>query len=125
MRSYGNLELMGASVHAGSDWDTATVGMTVLSSRLRQALPLFAELLQGPAFTNRDLERLRGERLAELLQLEAEPRELADEMFSRVLYESASRYAEPEDGSAASVRAISRDDVVAFHRARYRAGGRR
>jgi zinc protease len=118
-----SLESMGASVHAAADWDTATVGMTVMSSRLREALPLFSEMIREPSFAERELERLKAERLAELLQLEAEPRGLADEMFARVLYESGSRYAEPEYGSAASVRALTRDDLTSFHRSRFRAGG--
>ena len=117
------LELLGATLHAHSDWDTATIGMTVLRSRLDEALALFGEVLLEPAFPERELERLKGERLAELLQLETEPRGLADDAFTRFLYEPGSRYAAPEDGSSTSVEALRREDARAFYGARYRAGG--
>ena len=67
----------------------------------------------------RMLERLRAERLADILQLTTEPRGLANEMFSRVLYEQGSRYARPEDGSASSVRTIGRAEVESFYAARF------
>jgi zinc protease len=83
---------------------------------------LAAEVVLQPAFPERELERLKAERLSEILQLRAEPRGLADDMFGRFAYSSDSRYALPEGGSAASVSALDRERVQAFHAARYRAG---
>jgi zinc protease len=116
-------ERIGAAVDAGASWDSAVVRMTVLSSRLAEALALFGETVLEPAFPEREVERLKGERLAELLQLRTEPRGLADEMFSRFLYANADRYARPEGGSEESVRAIGRQDLVRFYGERYRPGG--
>jgi zinc protease len=112
-------ERLGASIGAGADWDAATVAMTALSPRLEDALQLFGEVILEPSFPERELERLRAERLADILQLTAEPRGLANEMFSRVVYEPGSRYARPEDGSAGTVRALGRAEVESFYRARY------
>ena len=50
----------------------------------------------------------KGERLAELLQLRAEPRGLADETLDRVVYADA-RYARPAGGTETSVAALSRE----------------
>lgn len=112
-------ERLGASIGAGADWDVSTVAMTVLTSRLKEAAELFGEVVLEPAFPERELERLRAERLADILQLTTEPRGLANEMFSRILYEPASRYARPEDGSASSVRTLGREEVESFYAARY------
>lgn len=112
-------ERLGASISAGADWDVSTVAMTVLSPRLEEALGLFGEVLLEPAFPERELERLKAERLSDLLQLTAEPRGLASEMFSRILYEPSSRYARPEDGGASTVGSLARADVERFYRARY------
>jgi zinc protease len=116
-------ERLGAGLRAAADWDTATVSMTVLASRLREALALFGEVLLDPAFPEREVERLRAERLAELLQLRAEPRGLAEEMFARFVYDPASRYVRPEDGGEDTVSALTRADVERFYRARYRPRG--
>ncbi|HEU4642274.1 MAG TPA: pitrilysin family protein [Gemmatimonadaceae bacterium] len=113
-------ERLGGALVAGADWDSATVATTVLSSRLREAVALLGEVVLEPAFPEREVERLRAERLADLLQLRTEPRGLANEMFARFTYSPASRYARPEDGGEESVSALGRADVEAFHRERYR-----
>jgi zinc protease len=116
-------ERLGAAVGASADWDAALLSMTVLTPRLEQAMALFAEVLLEPAFPERELSRLKAERLADLLQLRAEPRGLADEMFTRFVYDKSSRYARPEDGDVASVTAIDRAGVERFYRARYHPAG--
>jgi zinc protease len=117
-----SLERLGASLDADAEWDSGALTMTVLSNRLSDAMALVAEVVLEPAFPERELERLKAERLAEILQRRAEPRGLADDMFARFLYASSSRYALPDAGSAASVSAVHRSEVAAFHAARYRAG---
>ena len=113
-------ERIGASIDAQADWDVAVVSLTALTQQLPEALGLMRDLLRSPEFPEREVARLKEERLADLLQQRAEPRGLADEQFSRTLYEPTARYALPADGDAASVRALRRDDVQAFYVARYR-----
>jgi zinc protease len=115
-------EQLGTSVESGADWDSAFIKITTLSDRLDAATTLLGETISSPAFPEREVERLRAERLAEILQLETEPRGLADEKFSEFLYSSDSRYSRPEDGSSTSVSGLSRADVEDFYAARYRAG---
>ena len=117
-----SLERLGASLDADAEWDSGALTTTVLTDRLSDAMALVAEVMLEPAFPDRELERLKAERLAEILQRRAEPRGLADDMFARFLYSSDSRYALPDGGSAASVSAIGRNTVAAFHADRYRAG---
>ncbi len=128
MRRSGNelterFERLGAGVFAGAEWDSADVGVTVLASHLDAALSLMGELVLEPAFPERDVARLRAERLADLLQIRTEPRGLADEMFARFVYDPLSRYARPEEGGSDTVTTLTRDDVVRFYRSRYRARG--
>ena len=113
-------ERIGASVEAHADWDVAAVSLTALTARLPEALGLVRDLIRAPEFPDREVARLREERLAELLQQRAEPRGLADEQFSKAVYQSSARYAAPSEGDAASVRALTRDDVRAFYNDRYR-----
>src|SRR6478609_6317924 len=116
-------ERIGASVEAHADWDVASVSLTTLSNRLPDALALVRDLLRAPTFPEREVQRLKEERLADLLQQLAEPRGLADEQFAEALYDATTRYAAPEEGDAASVRALSREDVQQFHSERYQPGG--
>lgn len=128
MRRGGNelterFERLGAGVFAGADWDSADVGVTVLTTHLEAALSLMGELVLEPSFPERDVARLRAERLADLLQMRTEPRGLADEMFARFVYDPLSRYARPEEGGPDTVATLTRDDIVRLYRSRYRPRG--
>lgn len=115
-------ERLGAAFDASADWDVSFARLTVTTARLGEAMPLMAEVLTAPAFPEREIERLRAERLAELLQQRAEPRGLADDLFSRFVYAPESRYRLPDGGDEASVPSLTRDDVTAFYASRYRPG---
>ncbi|MEO7084394.1 MAG: pitrilysin family protein [Gemmatimonadaceae bacterium] len=116
-------EQLGASIDAHADWDAAAVTMTALSEHIAPAFDLLGEVLCTPAFNAREVERLKGERMAELLQLRAEPRGLADELFSRFVYSPESRFARPQDGDEKSVNVIDRDHILSFYESRYLPGG--
>jgi len=116
-------ERLGASIESQADWDAAAITMTTLSEHLPAAFDLLSEVLRTPEFRAREVERLKAERLAEILQLRTEPRGLADELFSRFLYSASSRYARPEGGDEGSVAAIDRDQILAFYEGRYLPGG--
>ena len=113
-------ERLGTALETSADWDAAVLRLTVLRERLEEALALLGEVLVFPTFPEREIERLKQERLAEILQLRAEPRGLADEMLGRFLYAEDSRYAMPEGGSPASVAKLTSGDVARFYRQRYR-----
>ena len=112
-------ELLGASLTASAEWDSASVTVSVMSQRFDAALATLGDVIMRPAFPERELARLKGERLAELLQMRTEPRSLADEMFSALLYDASSRYSQPLGGWESSVREITLDDVRNFHATRY------
>jgi zinc protease len=122
---YGGAELaqeferLGTSLESGSDWDSAFLKITVLKENLHEAAKLLGHALSRPVFPEREIERLKAERLAEILQLETEPRGLADEKFSEFLYADESRYSKPDEGGIDSVGTLSRQDVEHFFQANY------
>ncbi len=116
-------EQLGTSLETGADWDSAFLKITVLSGKFREAARLLGNAVSRPIFPEREIERLKAERLAEILQLETEPRGLADEKFSEFLYADSSRYSKPDEGSAESVGSLTRGDVEEFYRSNYKSGG--
>ena len=115
-------EQLGTAVESGADWDSAFIKLTVLADRLEDAANLLGDAISRPVFPEREIERLKAERLAEILQLETEPRGLADEKFAEFLYAPESRYAKPDAGTAESVTGLSQADVAAFFRNQYSTG---
>jgi len=112
-------ERLGTALDTSADWDSTTARITVTTERLPEALALMAEVIRTPSFPQREVDRLKHERLTELLQQQAEPRGLADDMFGRLAYAADSRYALPDGGSESTVSTLDRDSVLAFYHARY------
>lgn len=112
-------ERLGTTVESGAEWDDATVQLTVTPARFDEAMALLAEVVMAPRFAEGDVERLKAERFAELLQQQVEPRGLADERFARVVYAPASRYARAAGGWPATVRALDVAQTRAWHALRY------
>lgn len=110
-----DLEKLGTSIEAGADWDKTLVSMTVLRDQLEPAFEIFSEVITAPGFREADIERLKAERLAERMQILAEPRGLADESFARFIYSEGARYGEPMSGTANTIGQISRSDVAAIY----------
>ena len=115
-------EQLGTSLESGADWDSAFLKITVLSNKLEEGTRLLGEASSSPLFPEREVERLKAERLAEILQLETEPRGLADEKFSEFLYADESRYSRPDGGNTESVSSLTHGDVEQFYRSNYNSG---
>ena len=108
-------ERLGGALSSYATWDASHVRTTVLSDRLSRALLLLTEVVRSPAFAPREIERLRDERLAELLELRSEPRGLADERFASSLYNRSSRLSAPEGGSERTVSGLTVDACRTWH----------
>jgi zinc protease len=104
-------ERLGASLHAEAGWDATSVGVDVPSARLEGAMELLAEVLLRPTFPAGEVERLRDERLNDLLQAQADPRRRADETFIGTIYAPVSPYHRPSAGTRETVEGL--DDSTA------------
>ncbi len=85
--------------------------------RLAPALELLAEMVREPAFPEREVERLRDQRLNDLLQARADPARRAEEAFIATIFAEGSPYARPAGGIRETVEAL---DVDALRRAHAR-----
>ena len=104
-------ERLGASLHAEAGWDATTLGVDVPASRLEPALELLAEVLLHPTFPEGEVERMRDERLNDLLQAQADPRRRADETYVGTIYAHESPYHRPSAGIRETVSTLTSDVV--------------
>ena len=116
-------EGMGVDPEMGAGWDAAHVGITALTATLGPAWDLLADLVQAPEFPAAEVERLRNERLASIVQRRAQPGGLADEAAARVIFGPDVRFGLPLGGVPGSVEALDRARTLEFHRSRYAPGG--
>jgi predicted Zn-dependent peptidase len=113
-------EALGTTFEASADWDGSVARVTVLPAKLEPAVARFSEVVRQPSFPEREVLRLRDERLADLAQVDSDPRALAEHRFTRELYQPSARFALPLSGARRSVGALSRASLVEFHATRYR-----
>jgi predicted Zn-dependent peptidase len=79
-----------------------------------------ADVALRPSFPAQDLERLRAERLTELVQLRDYGPGVADVAYPAIIYGMDHPYGRPMLGTEASVTAITRADLERFYRTYFR-----
>lgn len=112
-------ERLGIEVGSESSWDSARAGFTALGRHLDAGLTLLAEMIRTPRLDPREFDRLKAERLNDILQARADAGRLADESFLREVFADGVPYGRLSAGTPESVGSLSVDDARAFHATRY------
>lgn len=116
------VDLLGASMSSTAGYDASQLRLSVLRSRFPEALGILADVVMHPTFPESDLQRLRRDRLSRVIQRSDIPAALADDAFADVLFGADNPYGASLLGTKATLESLTRDDVVAFHQARYAPG---
>jgi zinc protease len=112
-------ERLGVELETIALWDAVLVRGTTESGNVDALLGLLADVIRRPAFPEAEVRRLRDEQIASILQRRKEPRALASDMAARFIFGRDVPYARPLIGLEPNVGALTREDVVAFHRVRF------
>jgi zinc protease len=110
-----DIGLLGASLGTGADWDATYLSLDVLSRNAEAATAMFGDVAARPTLPEDGLERVRAERLNEILQQRNEPAAIAGKRFANLLYGTGA-YGNSVIGNADSIARITIDDVRRFHR---------
>ena len=71
------IDAIGAELTSNADYDGANISLTTLTKHLDAALSLFAEVVVTPSFPEKELDRMRDQRLTMLLQERDNPAAMA------------------------------------------------
>ncbi|MES0360290.1 MAG: pitrilysin family protein [Anaerolineales bacterium] len=115
---YDTLESAGASLNISGGTHTTGFGSKALAEDLDLVLELLSESLLHPVFPPEQVELLRARSLTSLAIRAQDTREMASLTFDQIIY-PGHPYSRPEDGNPDTIQAISRDDLVEFHRVHY------
>ena len=110
---------LGATLNTRASTDSSVVSTHALSRNFPDALELLADVALHPNFPQAEIERVRSERLAALVQEKDEPFAVAMRVSLISLYGAHHSYGYPESGGAESIKAISRDELVHFWQQNY------
>jgi zinc protease len=113
------VEALGTSIGAGAEADGMALGLTVRSDNLDQAMGLVSDIARNAAFSPEELERQRAQAIDAFTVTLGDPGSVSRLVAMRALYGTGS-YGHPEGGTAASLRALTREDVLTAYRRAWR-----
>jgi predicted Zn-dependent peptidase len=109
------LERKGIALGAGMSESGLGVDLDVPKRHLPDAFDLLRQALAEAAFPEAEVQRHVRTRLAEIEQERALPPHRAAREFIATYFDPAERASRPTAGSAETIGAIAREDIVAFH----------
>ncbi len=111
-------ESLGAALGLASTLDRSYIGINALSGRLPESLDLYADVLLNPTFPDNELERLRGQTLAQIQQEKVQPQGVINRLAPKLLFGEGHPYANPSSGLGTedSVAGLKSADLAAFYK---------
>ena len=114
-----DIETLGAHIDTSAAWDGSRANLQVVTSKLPAAMAIMADVVRKPTFAAEELERVRQRTLDGLEVDLQQPGELARFAGSAAVF-TGTPYGHVLTGTPASIKAITRADIAAFHRTWYR-----
>jgi zinc protease len=116
------IESLGASLFTGAGGDGSSVTVAALSPQLSQAMTVMSEVVQAPAFTPAEIDRVRDESLVALQQQQDDPTAIASTVTSRELYGADHPKGRTGGEVSAALTAVNQEELQRFHRVAFTPG---
>ena len=112
------IDAVGGSLDSAASLESGFVSVTLTSDQIELGLDLLSDVVLRPSFPAEELERWRNQALSGLQIQQSDPSYVATAAFQRLVL-GDHPYGWPASGTVQSVRGLTRDDLVAFHRRQY------
>ena len=113
------IESLGGSLDSGARWDASAATVSVMSSKISQAMEILADVVRHPTFKSEEVERLRQQNLDSFTLALGDPGSIARFVAARVVF-GDSPYGHPISGTAESLTRITAADITKMHGRYYR-----
>ena len=112
------IDSVGGELNTQAGLESAFATVRATSDQIDLGLDLLSDVVLRPSFPAEELERWRSQTLSGLQIQQSDPEYIADAAFQRLVTGGHS-YGLPAAGTPESVKALTRDDLVAFHKRQY------
>jgi zinc protease len=113
------IEFIGASLGASADSDYTLITLSVLKKDIEKGFELFSDIVLNPTFPEDEIIRNKDLIKGSLKQSEEEPSFVASRAFKKAVY-GEFPYGRLVTGSAETIDAIGKGDILRFHAELYR-----
>ena len=111
---------LGATLATGASWDASTVSLSTIARSFDAALAIWADVIMQPAFSEKELARVRDNLVTAVSRRKDSPPTVATLVFARLLFGDRHPYAWPQTGIEDTLKKLSAADVRKFYEAYYR-----
>jgi zinc protease len=111
---------LGVNLSPTSSWESSTLSLHTPTAQLDSALALFADVALHPSFPANEFERLRRNRLTELLQIRDQGPAIANLVFPAIVYGNAHPYGLASIGTEASVKSLTTTDLQSYYQTNFK-----
>jgi zinc protease len=116
---YETLESVGANLGISGGTHATGFGAKCLTEDIALVFDILADVLREPSFPPEEVEKLRGEILADLAERAHDTRRMANLAFYELAYPEGHPYAVSSTGYPETIAGIDRDDLVQFYEGGY------
>jgi zinc protease len=109
------IDFIGGDLGTGAGTDLSFVNAVVMKDSFQVGMDLVADVARNPAFAPEEIERQKDQVLSSLRVNADDPGYIADVVFDRLVY-GFHPYGLPGSGTEATLAALTRADLQAFHR---------
>ncbi|HEX9925379.1 MAG TPA: pitrilysin family protein [Anaerolineae bacterium] len=117
------IEAVAASVYVNAGRHLLGFGGKSLAVDFEFLVELMTDNILGPVFPAKEVEKLRGQIITDLKELEDDPGGLARRYFREILYPPGHPYSRPVEGTFKSIPHLSRADLLDFYQVLHPHGG--
>ncbi len=113
------LDFIGAQISSSASLESSRLSVSMAKSDASTVLPMAFDAFTQPAFSQQEFDKYKTRYLSGLAQRQESPRAMLKTYFDAVLYKGHP-YANDQDGSPATVKGITLDDIKTFHKMWYK-----
>jgi predicted Zn-dependent peptidase len=113
------IAFLGVGLGTNSNWDASTVSLHTPIAQIDSALALFGDVILKPSFPTSEFERIRKNRLTELIQLKDRPTAIANQAYASILYGASHPYGQALIGTEASITGMATTDLVDYYKTHF------
>lgn len=110
-----SIDSIGGAMGVGAGPDMTQIFAAVMKDSLDVGLDIISDVARNPSFAPEEIERQRDQMISAMKVNYEDPDYLAATVFDRLVY-GFHPYGKPDSGTPASLVAITRDDLQAFHK---------
>lgn len=118
------LDMAGAQLNTFSTQDLSFVQLKALTQKLQPALNIFSDVVLHASFPEDQFKILKDQRLSQIDFEKSDPNDLVQRILPSLIYGKGHAYSMPQSGSGytASVKSLTRNDLVAWKDAWFKPG---